>query len=107
MTKKRIETEKAKEIARDLLAGKPGAVEQAAKALGSLADERDVLRRMDREAATYVESVICMRTDFSGDPPYVGWKGLGLALNEALDERDRLLKEKIDGTGSVPATPSA
>lgn len=107
MTKKRIETSQVMEIARALTEGKPGAVEKAVKALGSLAEERDVLRRLDREAATYVESVICMRTDFSGDPPYVGWKGLGLALNEALDERDRLLKEKIDGTASVPATPSA
>ncbi len=50
----------------------------------------ETLERLDREAGTYVESVICMRTDFTGDPPYVGWKGLGLALNEAMDELDRL-----------------
>ena len=50
------------------------------------------LERRDREAATHVETVICMRTDFTGEPPYVGWKGLGLALNEALDERDELRK---------------
>lgn len=37
------------------------------------------LEQRDREAAT-VESVICMRTHFTGDPPYVGWKGLRLAL---------------------------
>ena len=43
------------------------------------------LEQMDREAATYVESVICMRTHFTGNPPYVGWKGLGLALTETLD----------------------
>lgn len=53
--------------------------------------------RMDCEAAGYVESVIAMRTGFTGDPPYVGWKGLGLALNEALDgltrERDEALLE--------------
>lgn len=48
------------------------------------------LERMDREAATHVETEICMRTGFTGDPPYVGWKGLGLALTEALDERDAL-----------------
>lgn len=48
------------------------------------------LKRADSEAANYVESVICMRTHFTGDPPYVGWKGLGLALTEALDERDEL-----------------
>jgi hypothetical protein len=48
------------------------------------------LQRLDKEAAEYVEAVICMRTAFTGDEPYVGWKGLGLALNEALDERDAL-----------------
>lgn len=44
--------------------------------------------KLDCEAATHVESVIAMRTGFTGDPPYVGWKGLGLALTEALDKRD-------------------
>lgn len=52
------------------------------------------LERMDREAAHHVESVICMRTHFTGDPPYVGWKGLGLALTETLDELDRLRAQK-------------
>ena len=47
-------------------------------------------QQLDREAAEYVEAVICMRTAFTGDGPYVGWRGLGLALNEALDERDTL-----------------
>ncbi len=51
------------------------------------------LERLDREAATYVESVVAMRTRFSGEPPYVGWKGIGLALTEALDERDALRRE--------------
>jgi 3-deoxy-D-arabino-heptulosonate 7-phosphate (DAHP) synthase len=51
------------------------------------------LERMDREAASHVESVICMRTRFTGKPPYVGWKGLGLALTEELDERDRLRQD--------------
>lgn len=107
MTKKaRIGTDLAKEIAKDMLEGKPGAAKKAAKALESLAEERDVLRRMDREAATYVESVICMRTDFTGDPPYVGWKGLGLALNEALDERDRLLKENDHGNEGSETHPA-
>lgn len=46
------------------------------------------LWRLDREAATYVESVIAMRTHFTGEPPYVGWKGLGLALTETLDRLD-------------------
>ena len=54
------------------------------------ADRFETYFRMDCEAAEHVESVIVTRTDFSGDPPYVGWKGLGLALNEALDERDKL-----------------
>lgn len=49
--------------------------------------------RLDREAATHVEAVICTRTGFTGEPPYVGWKGIGLALTEALDERDRLRAE--------------
>ena len=50
-------------------------------------------RKLDREAASYVETVIAMRTNFTGDPPYVGWKGLGLALREALDERDKMKRE--------------
>lgn len=57
------------------------------------------LRKLDSEASEYVESVICMRTHFTGEPPYVGWKGLGLALNEVLDDRKRLrepVKELAD-----------
>jgi hypothetical protein len=50
----------------------------------------ELLEKLDSEAATHVESVICMRTNFTGESPYVGWKGLGLALNEALDELDKL-----------------
>lgn len=49
-------------------------------------------QRLDMEASKYVESVICMRTGFTGEPPYVGWQGLGLALTEALDQRDYLLE---------------
>lgn len=58
--------------------------------LAEVTAERDKLRRLDTEAATHVESVICMRTDFSGMGEEVGWKGLGIALKRALDERDRL-----------------
>ena len=58
--------------------------------INKLRAERDRYKQLDSEAATYVESVICMRTHFTGDPPYVGWKGLGIALTETLDERDRL-----------------
>lgn len=97
--KRRIETEKAEKLAAEVLAGKPGIEKKVAKALLELARERDALRRMDREAATYVESVICMRTYFDGDPPYVGWKGLGLALTEALDERDTL-RARLAATGA-------
>lgn len=43
------------------------------------------LRRLDQEASEYVESVIALRTHFTGEEPYVGWKGLGLALTEELD----------------------
>lgn len=51
------------------------------------------LAKLDSESANHVECVICMRTHFTGNPPYVGWKGLGLALTEALDERDKLRNE--------------
>ena len=50
----------------------------------------EVLERLDREAATHVESLICLRSKrFTGEPPYVGWKGLGLALSQDYDELDR------------------
>jgi hypothetical protein len=40
-------------------------------------------RRLETEAAKYVESVICMHSaHFTGEPPYVGWEGLGRALQE-------------------------
>lgn len=55
----------------------------------------DKAEKLDREAATYVESVICMRTRFTGEPPYVGWKGLGLALREELDELDMLRAQAL------------
>lgn len=68
------------------------AFKDAASALTWALERIDTLSRLDREAATHVETVICMRTHFTGDPPYVGWKGLGLALKEHLDrieaERD-------------------
>jgi hypothetical protein len=42
--------------------------------------------------------VICLKSNrFTGNPPYVGWKGLGLALKEDYDELSRLraaLKEE-------------
>ena len=50
----------------------------------------ELIEEQDRKAATHVESVICMRTDFTGEPPYVGWEGLGKAMSEAFDDRDAL-----------------
>lgn len=54
--------------------------------LAEVERERDHWKYLECEAANYVESVICLRTHFTGEPPYVGWEGLGLALNETLDE---------------------
>jgi len=71
------------------------------------------LRARDREAAEYVESVICMRTHFTGNPPYVGWKGLGLALSEVLDRRDETAAfldrraDAIDGPFGPPSVTAA
>jgi len=48
---------------------------------------------LEREAAQCVESVICMRTGFTGEEPYVGWKGLGIALREHLDKQEQQLSE--------------
>jgi hypothetical protein len=49
--------------------------------------------RLDSEAATHCESTICMRSHrFTGDPPYTGWKGLGLALKEDYDELHEIRK---------------
>jgi len=49
--------------------------------------ERDKLRKLDEQAATHVESLICMRSGhFTAEPPYVGWKGIGLALTEDYDD---------------------
>lgn len=87
---KRIDTDKALLAAAEIEKAATPAALEAARVIRGLAEHRDVYARMDSEAATHVESVICMRTGFTGEPPYVGWKGIGLALNEALDELDRL-----------------
>jgi len=55
-----------------------------------LREKVEHFRKLEAEAASHVEAVICARTNFTGEEPYIGWKGLGLALREALDERDRL-----------------
>ena len=42
---------------------------------------------LDCQAASHVESVICMRSaHFTGEPPYTGWRGLGKALREDYDD---------------------
>lgn len=46
--------------------------------------EIERLRKLDA-GSSEVESLICMRTHFDGEPPYVGWTGLALALKEHLD----------------------
>lgn len=66
---------------------------EAADEIERLRAEVERLRKSDSDAAQYVESVICMRTDFTGDHPYVGWKGLGLALNERLDRAEKAESE--------------
>jgi hypothetical protein len=58
--------------------------------LRGLAEQVKRLRREQGQVSQYVEGTIAMRTKFDGNPPYVGWKGLGLALEESLDERDDL-----------------
>lgn len=72
----------------------------ARDAVPALIDEVRRLRKLDAEAATHVESVIALRSaHFTGDGEYVGWRGLGKALREDYDERDRLralLREAAD-----------
>lgn len=56
-------------------------------------EELKSLRKLDSEAAEYVETVIIARCpQFTGELPYVGWKGLGLALNERLDELEESME---------------
>lgn len=59
-----------------------------AAALSSARTEIERLRKLDAEAATHVESLIVMRTHFTGEGQHVGWRGLGLALKEHLDAKD-------------------
>ena len=83
--------------------------------IDGLKTENQRLRERDSDAAQYVESVIAMRTGFTGEPPYVGWKGLGLALEERLDELEaenqqlrgwlRAIEPKLDGLICYASTP--
>jgi hypothetical protein len=77
-----------------LLEGASADLEVAADTITALRAEVEKWKQLDREAATYVESVICLKSNrFTGNPPYVGWKGLGLALKEDYDELSRLRAE--------------
>lgn len=67
-----------------------GDIARLERRLTEVTAERDKLRRLDSEASSHVESLICMRTDFTGMGDEIGWKGLGMALKRAFDERDRL-----------------
>ena len=66
---------------------------QALALVDGLLKEAAFFFALENQAAQHVEGPICLRTGFTGDEPYVGWKGLGLALNEALDERDAMRSE--------------
>lgn len=55
-------------------------------ACASRQPEIDHWKDLESQAARFVEAPIAMRTHFTGEPPYVGWEGLGLALTETLDE---------------------
>lgn len=52
------------------------------------------LEKLDSEAAQ-VEMLIIARCGFTGEPPYVGWEGLGLALREKLDLADALVNAML------------
>lgn len=71
-------------------AAHPLKVQALLDALDAAEKDAQKWRRLEGEAAKYCEIPIAMRTDFTGDPPYVGWKGLGLAMEQAFDERDTL-----------------
>jgi hypothetical protein len=60
-----------------------------------LSAERAARERAERErdAAHHVESQIAVFPEFTGEPPYVGWAGLGLALREHVA---KLKKERDD-----------
>ena len=66
-------------------------IERLRKSLAAKDAEIEHWKSLEREAAAYVESVICMYSpNFTGDDPYVGWKGLGLALKRDYEEMNRM-----------------
>lgn len=89
------ERDEAREASRNQERGRvidAGEIKRITKERDRALDRILTLERMDREAAM-VEATIALRTDFSGMGVYVGLAGLDKALNEALDERDRLRDE--------------
>jgi len=97
-----LSDEEIERIASGIEDGDPETLcQQACDALRAFMEERRKLRNLDSEAASHVESVIVMRSRrFTGEPPYVGWKGLGKALSEDYDELARL-KAKAEGDMDV------
>ena len=54
-------------------------------------------RRLDSEASEHIEGLIALRSKhFTGEPPYVGWRGLGKALGEDYDELEVLREQAAD-----------
>lgn len=71
-------------------------MEIAVDLIKALAAERDKVRRLEAEAATYVEELVVLRTPFTGEPPYVGWKGIGLAIRELIERESTYKKLLLD-----------
>lgn len=82
---------------------KPFPINDLVPLLQEAADRIDELERIDMESANHVEAVICLRSSrFTGEPPYVGWQGLGKALTEDYDE----LKQLRVATAATPPPSS-
>lgn len=47
---------------------------------------------LESEAANEIEQWVVMNTHFTGSPPYVGWKGIGLALREHVERLENDVK---------------
>ncbi|NDV50582.1 hypothetical protein [Salipiger sp. PrR003] len=71
-------------------------MEIAVDLIKALAAERDKVRRLEAEAATHVEELAVLRTPFTGEPPYVGWKGIGLAIRELIERESTYKKLLLD-----------
>ena len=71
---------------------------------------RDLVKKwqaLEKEAAMYVEGVICVRSaHFTGEEPYVGWLGLGKALTKDYDDMERM-REALKSISKIPNSESA